>query len=105
KQNAALQPTTDSMAVDSQFYYNPGDLNLRYENFNVRTSDWQTLRGWYIASDDTEAITLLLIHDLSESKIAYINFISQMHDRGLNVCVVDMRAHGNSDGTTFSPGI
>ncbi|MEO8088464.1 MAG: alpha/beta hydrolase, partial [Bacteroidota bacterium] len=29
----------------------------------------------------------------------------QMHDRGFNVCLVDLRAHGNSEGTFFSPGI
>ena len=30
--------------------------------------------------------------------------IKPLHDRGFHVCIVDMRAHGNSEGETFSIG-
>jgi alpha-beta hydrolase superfamily lysophospholipase len=84
--------------------YNPSSLGMKYDNFNVKTMDGLTLSGWYVRSEDEGANTLLILHDLSESKINYINFIKQMNDRGLNVCAVDMRAHGNSEGGEFIPG-
>jgi alpha-beta hydrolase superfamily lysophospholipase len=87
-----------------QAFYNPSSLGMKYENFNIKTADGILLYGWYIASDEPEANTLLIIHDLSESKINYLNFIKQMNDRGLNVCALDMRGHGNSEGDAFIPG-
>ncbi|HRH65062.1 MAG TPA: alpha/beta hydrolase [Bacteroidia bacterium] len=85
-------------------HYNPADLGINYSSFEVNTKSIGLLRGWYIASKDTPANTILLIHDLNESKIMYLDHIKQFHDRGFNICVMDLRAHGNSDGTEFSPG-
>jgi pimeloyl-ACP methyl ester carboxylesterase len=63
------------------------------------------LRGWYIDAGDSNANTILILHDWNESKITKLNLARQMHDRGFNVCLIDQRAHGNSDGNLFSPGI
>jgi alpha-beta hydrolase superfamily lysophospholipase len=92
-------------SIDSTIFFNPGDLNIDYVNFDVTTTDSLLLRGWYIASGDPNANTILILHDWNESKILKLNLAKQMHDRGFNVCMVDLRAHGNSDGTFFSPGI
>ncbi len=86
------------------FLFNPSSVNLYYENFNVRTKDSLILRGWYIPVNDEEATTILILHDLNESKITCLDMIKPFHDRGFHVCIVDMRAHGNSDGETFSIG-
>jgi len=86
------------------FLFNPLSLNLEYEDFDVRTKDSLTLRGWYIPSEEEEATTVLVLHDLNESKITCLDMIKPLHDRGFNVCIVDMRAHGNSDGETFTVG-
>ncbi|HNP49036.1 MAG TPA: alpha/beta hydrolase [Bacteroidia bacterium] len=88
----------------SEEHYNPSDFAIDYSVFNVNMKTGGQLRGWYIAAEDTPANTILLIHDLNESKINYLDHIKQLHDRGFNVCVMDLRAHGNSDGTEFSPG-
>ncbi len=88
-----------------QAFFNPASLGMKYENFDVKTADGLLLRGWYVTTGEAESNTLLIIHDLSESKINYLNFIKQMNDRDLNVCVVDMRAHGNSEGDEFTTGI
>ena len=88
----------------NQVYFNPLMLGMPYDDFNVTTHDSLQLKGWYIPSTDEDANTLLIIHDLSQSKLNYLNLMKQMHDRGLNVCAVDMRAHGNSEGVEFSLG-
>ncbi|MBK6836901.1 MAG: alpha/beta hydrolase [Bacteroidetes bacterium] len=85
-------------------HYNPASMEVAYSEFNVTMRTGGQLRGWYVAAEDTPANTILLIHDLNESKINYLDHIKQFRDRGFNLCVMDMRAHGNSDGMEFSPG-
>lgn len=92
-------------SIDSTILFNPSDLGLEYRNFDVNTPGGLVLRGWFIPVNDTNANTILVLHDYDESKILKLNLALQMHDRGLNVCLVDLRAHGNSDGHLFSPGI
>lgn len=86
------------------FLYNPSSVDLYYENFDVRTTDSLLLRGWYIPAKDSDATTILLLHDLNESKITCLDMIKPLHERGFHVCLVDMRGHGDSDGETFNIG-
>lgn len=105
RQQAFANHPENFNAIDSTIFFNPEDLNIEYSNFDVKTSDNKILRGWYIASADSNSNTILILHDWNESKIQKLNLAKQMHDRGFNVCLVDLRAHGNSDGVIFSPGI
>jgi alpha-beta hydrolase superfamily lysophospholipase len=89
----------------SELYFNPSDIGLAYQNIAAKTIDSVLLKGWYIPLSDSEASTLVIIHDINESKIKYLNLAKQMHDRGLKVCLFDMRAHGTSGGEKFSPGL
>src|SRR5437764_6790922 len=89
----------------NEVFYNPSDIGLVYQNINIKTADSILLKGWYIPLSDTDAATLVVIHDINESKIKYLNLAKQMHDRGLKVCLFDLRAHGNSGGRKFSPGL
>jgi pimeloyl-ACP methyl ester carboxylesterase len=95
----------DSLGKGNSMLFSPASLGMEFEKFDVKTSEGLILRGWYAACRDEDANTLLIIHDLSQSKMNYLDMFKQMHDRGLNVCAVDMRAHGNSDGDEFSPGM
>lgn len=85
--------------------FNPGELGLSYEDVAVYTDDSLRLRGWYIPCADTNANTLLLIHDLNDSKLRLLDAVKQFHDRGLHVALFDLRAHGESGGKVFSPGL
>ncbi len=95
----------DSLGRPLPMLFSPASLGLAYKNFDIKTSDGLMLHGWYVQNDDREANTLLIVHDINQSKINYLNLMKQMHDRGLNVCAIDMRAHGTSDGVEFSPGM
>jgi uncharacterized protein len=83
----------------------PEAVGLRYENISIRTAEGFKLRGWFVSSPDTPANTVLIIHDLNQSRISFIDHLKQFHDRGINACAVDMRGHGESGGEEFSPGI
>ncbi|MFM2136472.1 MAG: hypothetical protein RL021_1872, partial [Bacteroidota bacterium] len=85
--------------------FNPGDAGMYYEEFEVRSGDSCRINGWFIPSDDTSADqTLLLVHDVQQSRISLLESVRQFHDRGFNVCAYDLRAHGTSGGKEFSIG-
>jgi uncharacterized protein len=83
----------------------PDDVELKYADINVKTRDGISLKGWYVSATDTPANTIIIIHNLNESRILYLDHLKQFHDRGLNVAVFDLRAHGSSSGNEFSPGL
>jgi alpha-beta hydrolase superfamily lysophospholipase len=84
--------------------FDPADNGVPYAELNLTTDDSLLLEGWYAPSADTPAHTVLIIHDLNQSKLLYMDQIRQLHDRGLNIYIFDLRAHGTSDGTEFSIG-
>ena len=83
----------------------PADVGLKFSEMKIITDDDVQLNGWYVRTEDSLANTILLFHDLNESKILYIDHLKQFHDRGFNVCAFDLRAHGNSGGNEFTPGL
>ena len=83
----------------------PSSVKLHFDSFSIRTADSLLLRGWYVPSTKEDAPTLLVLHDLNENKSEYVDLLRQLHDRELHVCIVDLRAHGNSEGREFSPGM
>ena len=99
----ALTDQNDSIPNTPEF--SPKEVGLDYLTISLITHDHLHLNGWYIPALDTPANTILFIHDLNESKLLYLDQIKQFHDRGLNVCIYDLRAHGTSDGTEFTPGL
>src|SRR5205807_2567971 len=84
EQYLKLHPNEGAVA-DSLFIFNPSDLGLKYEPFNIRTIDSLVLKGWFIPADNTEAVSILVLHDWDESKIMKLNFAKQMHDRGFHI--------------------
>jgi esterase/lipase len=100
----AFNAEKDSADSDS-LLFSPTDVGLAYSSLQVKTSEGFQLNGWYVSAVDTPANTILILHDLNESRILYIDHMKQFHDRGFNVCVFDLRAHGTSGGTEFTPGL
>jgi len=105
KEQFLKEHPNNEATADSLFIFNPADIGLKYQPFDVKTTDGLTLKGWYIPADDSDAVSLLVLHDWNESKIMKLNFAKQMHDRGFHIYLVDLRSHGNSGGQVFSPAV
>ena len=91
--------------ITPHFYYNPKDFGMNYANFFATTDDSVQLKGWFIPSKDKyNTNVLLLLHDINESKISYLEFAKQFYDRGFTVALVDLRGHGASGGEMFTFG-
>jgi pimeloyl-ACP methyl ester carboxylesterase len=95
----------DSSKVKPDFYYLPSQLGLSYKSFTVHTCDSVDLKAWFISTkENPDAATLIILHDINESKISLLASAKQFIDRGFNVCLVDMRAHGESTGLFYTLG-
>jgi hypothetical protein len=90
--------------LEDSIHDDPSDLGMDYENFSVTTSDGLSLGCWYIPSEQSGAINLLMVHDLGRSRISLLEEAFQFHQRGFGICLPDMRAHGISDGSHATLG-
>ncbi len=96
--------TSDEEFV-KKFLYNPGQLGLAYREMMAGTSDGDSLRWWFINdSVFSTGYHLLVIPDLEESRLDYIEFADEATGRGLTVSVADMRGQGSSGGKRYIPG-
>jgi pimeloyl-ACP methyl ester carboxylesterase len=87
------------------FLFKPEQLEMQYENMKVMTYDSLLLSGWYFMPVYEElGITILIIPDINESKISYLEGAKAFTERGFRVCCVDMRACGESEGSYFTMG-
>ncbi len=97
-----LENGIDTGAV---FIYNPGELEILYQEFEIEVDDNINLRGWITGDTTHESVaSVLIIPDISESRIHYINDLQQFRDRGFSVCVVELRGQGVSDGDRYNVG-
>ncbi len=74
----------------------PSDYGLCYENFTIK-NDSIGIRGFYIPNDTAKA-TLICMHGIGNCKESNLDFAKKLHDIGCNVILIDLRAHGKSDG-------
>jgi esterase/lipase len=80
----------------------PSQLNLPYRNFDVRVRKNFVINGWYINHpDQAKAPVVLLLHDWNESKISMLDAAEAFSQLGFPVCLIDLPAHGESDGKKF----
>ncbi|HSV15101.1 MAG TPA: alpha/beta fold hydrolase [Tepidisphaeraceae bacterium] len=105
-----LQPPrmTDWKAIDRLHRLSPGDLGLTFENQNFTVRDARTHRplkiaGWWIAHPAAAGRCAILIHGYADAKVGAIAWAPLLHELGLNILAIDLRAHGDSGGF-FSTG-
>lgn len=91
----------DELVIDKDVTISPLQLNLDYRNFEVVIHDHFKMQGWYIVGDQPATTTVLLLHDWNKSKLSMIETAEALSQLGFNVCVIDLPAHGESDGEKF----
>ena len=86
----------------------PANKGLTFEDVSfLSKSDGLTLRGWYLPSQDSEQIIIMLhggeMHRADPS-IDMLGIAAELIDNGYNVLMFDMRGHGESEGERLSAG-
>ena len=76
----------------------PKDAGLPQENLIVNTFDGFRLHGWFIAQKQKAKGTIVYLHGVGDCRIDGIPFARALFDRGFNIFLFDLRAHGESEG-------
>jgi pimeloyl-ACP methyl ester carboxylesterase len=79
----------------------PADWGAAYEDVTLG-SDGAQLRGWYMPSRNGAAIVLL--HDHGTNRLALAPHAETLSRAGYGVLMLDLRAHGRSDGRRYNRG-
>ena len=79
-----------------------------FTDITITTEDNIKLAGWYLQHGIHDSIkpmgTVLAFHGISASRSALADEIDAFYAMGYNVCTVDFRGHGQSEGYTCTLG-
>ncbi len=75
-----------------------------FEDIRLQTSDGLQLAGWYIKADSMAAGTVILFHGHGGNRSSVVKEADAFHRLGWNVCMIDFRAHGQSEGDICTVG-
>lgn len=100
---------TDAKALYILQRLTPQDLGLPYQpcHFEVQDrSDGKTLHlsGWWIDAPTDSDQTVVILHGYSDAKVGGIAWAPVWRSLGFHVLAIDLRAHGESDGTYSTAG-
>lgn len=76
---------------------------IPYDTIQLTTSKGVKLEAWYMKADSAKG-TVILFHGLSSNKGNVLNEAYEFQSMGYNTMLVDIRAHGNSEGVANSIG-
>jgi uncharacterized protein len=82
----------------------PADLGLPYEQLTLRTAEGLALSCWFVKAKSDAQGTIIILHGVSECKIAGLQMAKMFHDHQYNVFLYDSRRHGDSGGTFCTYG-
>ncbi len=74
-----------------------------YQTFHTTTNDGIILEGWYVQKDSAKG-TVILFHGHANTRSAVVTEANNFYNFGYNVCMVDFRGHGNSQGNICTIG-
>jgi len=82
----------------------PSDLLLRADEVHFQSTDGVALFGWLIHGE-REAPTIILCHDLGQSKAVFLDATVTLQRTGYNLLLMDFRGHGESGGNGSTLGV
>ncbi len=74
-----------------------------YSKFYTTTADGIMLQGWYIPQQQPKG-TVILFHGHGGNRASIVTEANNFYKFGYNVCMVDFRAHGDSQGNICTIG-
>jgi alpha-beta hydrolase superfamily lysophospholipase len=84
------RPTNHPLSID------PRRLSEHARPWATRTTDGITLRGWYLPTDKQRHL-IVLVHGMWSSWLEMASLGRDLHRRGFDVLLFDLRGHGQSD--------
>ena len=81
----------------------PARFGLAYEDVHVNTEDGLRLAAWYLPASGRA--TLILVHGLGGNRGGLLPLAQDFAGRGYGLLLLDLRAHGESEGRTSTLGL
>jgi uncharacterized protein len=79
-------------------------IHVRREEFDVRAADGVLLRGWKVRAANPGPSWVLLFHGVADNRFGVLEHARMLLLAGYNVTMMDMRAHGASEGPMATYG-
>jgi pimeloyl-ACP methyl ester carboxylesterase len=80
----------------------PAERGLVYEDVMFTTQDGLNLSGWYIPSSNEAAV--ILLHGIASNRMMMLDLAEVIANHGYGVLLMDLRAHGDSEGNVYPFG-
>jgi len=84
------RPTNHPLSID------PRRVSADAEAWSTRTYDGVTLRGWFLPTESRRHL-IVLVHGMWSSWLEMAALGRDLHNRGFDVLLFDLRGHGQSD--------
>src|SRR5689334_15712224 len=84
------RPTNRPLPID------PRQISEGARAWSTRTADGLTLRGWYLPTEKKRHL-LVLVHGMWSTWLEMAGLGRDLHGRGFDVILFDLRGHGQSD--------
>lgn len=78
--------------------------NLKVENLEVTSEDGLKLKGYFYKSYEDSNKLVIIHHGYRGSHYISMQYMKMFFDEGFNILLIDMRGHGDSEGTYSSYG-
>lgn len=79
-------------------------IGAHREDFDVRASDGALLHGWKVRAANSNTNWVLLYHGVADNRFGVLEHARVLLLAGYNVVMMDMRAHGASEGSMATYG-
>lgn len=97
----------DGKALSRLGRVSPADLGLAFESIRFRGADDLRLAAWWVPAEGAKR-TVVIVHGYADAKVgalAWAPLFRETTDGGSNLLLVDLRAHGESDGEITTAGV
>jgi pimeloyl-ACP methyl ester carboxylesterase len=101
---------TDGKAAYLLKRLSPMDLGLEFEEIRFEVADQKSVRpmnlaGWWMPADDPKTDRcVILVHGYADAKVGSIAWGPLFHELNYHILAIDLRGHGESDGTVTTAG-
>jgi len=76
-----------------------------HRTIRLETKSGLSISAWYIPADSVARGTVILVHGITANKSYLLPEASEFRIMGYNVLLLDLRAHGDSEGQTTTLGV
>jgi pimeloyl-ACP methyl ester carboxylesterase len=81
----------------------PAALGLAYRDAPLVTEDGLHLGAWFLPGTRPES--LIMVHGIGSNRTVLLEMAADLHARGYNLLLLDLRAHGSSEGDISTLGV